>query len=133
MTNAQREQLAAAIRAARRSKGLTQEALAERINRTSASLSNLERAQSLPSLETLVLIAEALDVPISSLLDFPATRGKTRSRIREENEIMDQRTAIPELVEGIQAGERDQVLLGVTGSGKTFTMAKSSRRPSARR
>jgi transcriptional regulator with XRE-family HTH domain len=89
MTNAQREQLAAAIRAARRSKGLTQEALAELINRTSASLSNLERAQSLPSLETLVLIAEALDVPISSLLDFPATRGKTRSRIREENEIMD--------------------------------------------
>jgi excinuclease ABC subunit B len=34
---------------------------------------------------------------------------------------------------GIDAGERDQVLLGVTGSGKTFTMARSSRRPSARR
>ncbi|WP_370371787.1 excinuclease ABC subunit UvrB, partial [Henriciella pelagia] len=36
----------------------------------------------------------------------------------------DQRTAIPELVEGIQQGERDQVLLGATGTGKTFTMAK---------
>ncbi|MCL4146485.1 UNVERIFIED_CONTAM: hypothetical protein GTU68_019254 [Idotea baltica] len=36
----------------------------------------------------------------------------------------DQRTAIPELVEGIQADERDQVLLGATGTGKTFTMAK---------
>ncbi|MBU2084538.1 MAG: excinuclease ABC subunit UvrB [Alphaproteobacteria bacterium] len=36
----------------------------------------------------------------------------------------DQATAIPELVEGIQAGERDQVLLGATGTGKTFTMAK---------
>ncbi|HCN91989.1 MAG TPA: excinuclease ABC subunit UvrB, partial [Hyphomonas sp.] len=36
----------------------------------------------------------------------------------------DQRTAIPELVEGIGAGERDQVLLGATGTGKTFTMAK---------
>jgi len=36
----------------------------------------------------------------------------------------DQKTAIPELVEGIQAGERDQVLLGATGTGKTFTMAK---------
>ena len=36
----------------------------------------------------------------------------------------DQRTAIPELVEQALAGERDQVLLGVTGSGKTFTMAK---------
>ena len=36
----------------------------------------------------------------------------------------DQPTAIAELVEQAAAGERDQVLLGVTGSGKTFTMAK---------
>ncbi len=35
----------------------------------------------------------------------------------------DQPTAIAELVQGIRDGERDQVLLGVTGSGKTFTMA----------
>src|SRR3546814_4146743 len=36
----------------------------------------------------------------------------------------DQPAAIAELVEATRAGERDQVLLGVTGSGKTFTMAK---------
>ncbi len=36
----------------------------------------------------------------------------------------DQPTAIEELVAGVRGGERDQVLLGVTGSGKTFTMAK---------
>ncbi|MCO5730054.1 excinuclease ABC subunit UvrB [Rhizobium sp. SSA_523] len=36
----------------------------------------------------------------------------------------DQPTAIADLVEGISSGERSQVLLGVTGSGKTFTMAK---------
>ena len=35
----------------------------------------------------------------------------------------DQPTAIAELVESARGGERDQVLLGVTGSGKTFTMA----------
>ena len=35
----------------------------------------------------------------------------------------DQPTAIAELIGGIQTGERDQVLLGVTGSGKTFTAA----------
>ncbi|MEF3365982.1 excinuclease ABC subunit UvrB [Methylocystis sp. 9N] len=35
----------------------------------------------------------------------------------------DQPTAIEELVKGVAAEERDQVLLGVTGSGKTFTMA----------
>jgi excinuclease ABC subunit B len=36
----------------------------------------------------------------------------------------DQPTAIKDLVEGLESGERSQVLLGVTGSGKTFTMAK---------
>jgi excinuclease ABC subunit B len=35
----------------------------------------------------------------------------------------DQPTAIAELVEGVQDGEAFQTLLGVTGSGKTFTMA----------
>lgn len=35
----------------------------------------------------------------------------------------DQPTAIKDLLETISVGERDQVLLGVTGSGKTFTMA----------
>src|ERR1700751_736780 len=36
----------------------------------------------------------------------------------------DQETAIAELTRGIREGEQHQVLLGVTGSGKTFTMAK---------
>ena len=35
----------------------------------------------------------------------------------------DQPQAIAKLTEGIQKGYKDQVLLGVTGSGKTFTMA----------
>ena len=35
----------------------------------------------------------------------------------------DQPEAIEKLVEGINRGDREQVLLGVTGSGKTFTMA----------
>jgi excinuclease ABC subunit B len=37
----------------------------------------------------------------------------------------DQARAIPELVEGLQRGDKSQVLLGVTGSGKTFTMAQT--------
>src|SRR5205809_2362177 len=36
----------------------------------------------------------------------------------------DQARAIPELVEGLNRGDKCQVLLGVTGSGKTFTMAQ---------
>jgi excinuclease ABC subunit B len=36
----------------------------------------------------------------------------------------DQVRAIPELIEGLNRGDKHQVLLGVTGSGKTFTMAQ---------
>jgi len=36
----------------------------------------------------------------------------------------DQPAAIDQLTRGLEAGEKHQVLLGVTGSGKTFTMAK---------
>ncbi len=36
----------------------------------------------------------------------------------------DQPQAIAEILDGVGVGERDQVLLGVTGSGKTFTMAQ---------
>src|ERR1700709_2276290 len=44
--------------------------------------------------------------------------------VSEDEPAGDQPTAIAELVRGGKADERDQVLLGVTGSGKTFTMAK---------
>ena len=40
----------------------------------------------------------------------------------------DQENAIAELTRGIREGEQHQVLLGVTGSGKTFTMAKVDRK-----
>ncbi|WP_033072890.1 excinuclease ABC subunit UvrB [Sphingopyxis sp. MWB1] len=50
--------------------------------------------------------------------------GKRFELVSEYEPAGDQPTAIKELVESALSGERDQVLLGVTGSGKTFTMAK---------
>src|SRR5437763_16826014 len=50
--------------------------------------------------------------------------GKRFVLVSEYEPAGDQPTAIKELVEQARANERDQVLLGVTGSGKTFTMAK---------
>ncbi len=51
--------------------------------------------------------------------------GGIRFEIRSELAPKgDQPTAIRDLVEGIRRNDRTQVLLGVTGSGKTFTMAK---------
>ncbi|MDE2162352.1 MAG: excinuclease ABC subunit UvrB [Alphaproteobacteria bacterium] len=50
--------------------------------------------------------------------------GKAFKLVSEYEPAGDQPTAIADLVRGANANERDQVLLGVTGSGKTFTMAK---------
>jgi len=50
--------------------------------------------------------------------------GKAFRLVADYEPAGDQPTAIAELVEQAREGERDQVLLGVTGSGKTFTMAK---------
>ena len=53
------------------------------------------------------------------------SEGGHRFRLVAEYEPKgDQPAAIDELVKGIGCQERDQVLLGVTGSGKTFTMAQ---------
>ena len=68
-----------------------------------------------------------------ALLHSPAPDVKTRPKLeggiafRMDTDFEpagDQPTAIKELTTGVNEGERDQVLLGVTGSGKTFTMAK---------
>jgi excinuclease ABC subunit B len=50
--------------------------------------------------------------------------GQRFKLVSEYQPAGDQPTAIAELVEGIGKAERDQVLLGVTGSGKTYTMAQ---------
>jgi excinuclease ABC subunit B len=50
--------------------------------------------------------------------------GKRLVMRTEYDPAGDQPRAIAELAEGVQTGERDQVLLGATGTGKTFTMAK---------
>ncbi|WRH76690.1 MAG: excinuclease ABC subunit UvrB [Sphingobium sp.] len=50
--------------------------------------------------------------------------GRPFKLVSEYQPAGDQPAAIKELVETALAGEKDQVLLGVTGSGKTFTMAK---------
>src|SRR5207342_2696462 len=53
------------------------------------------------------------------------SEGGVRFEIKSEYQPKgDQPTAIAELVEGIERNDRMQVLLGVTGSGKTYTMAK---------
>jgi excinuclease ABC subunit B len=53
----------------------------------------------------------------------PVQAGRRFELVSEFRPAGDQPPAIQALTEGLVKGERDQVLLGVTGSGKTFTMA----------
>ena len=62
--------------------------------------------------------AEALEQP----KPVPAGGGGAFEIVSAFEPAGDQPEAIAELIAGIREGERDQVLLGVTGSGKTFTM-----------
>ena len=64
--------------------------------------------------------------PVLFMPQKQAARPLTRRFrvVSEYDPAGDQPAAIRELVAGVDGLERDQVLLGVTGSGKTFTMAK---------
>jgi excinuclease ABC subunit B len=68
-----------------------------------------------------------------AVLSHPAPDVKSRPKLEGGKRFLlasdfepagDQPTAIAELSQGLNEGERNQVLLGATGTGKTFTMAK---------
>ncbi|SHG53085.1 excinuclease ABC subunit UvrB [Cognatishimia maritima] len=75
-------------------------------------MSAAQSDQTLPMMQTLPHRREKLE------------GGKRFVMHTEFQPAGDQPTAIAELAGGIKDGERDQVLLGATGTGKTFTMAK---------
>ena len=65
-----------------------------------------------------------MDTPTADNLIISRSRGPANFDLQSEfAPAGDQPTTIKELIDGIKQGERDQVLLGVTGSGKTFTAA----------
>ncbi|TCP44186.1 excinuclease ABC subunit UvrB [Rhodovulum marinum] len=67
----------------------------------------------------------ALNAPAAPVRPREKLEGGKRFVMHSEFQPAgDQPTAIAELAAGITAGEREQVLLGATGTGKTFTMAK---------
>jgi transcriptional regulator with XRE-family HTH domain len=59
------------IREIRKQRGLTQETLAEKAERSVDGISALERGLVLPGFETLERLAEVLDVPLASFFDVP--------------------------------------------------------------
>src|SRR5579862_8182178 len=72
------------------------------------------------------MTTQVLEHPLGGLppIHRPAPEDGNRLEVVSDYKPAgDQPTAIRELIEGLKRTERDQVLLGVTGSGKTFTMA----------
>jgi len=110
------------------------------LNPVAGMNTTLEEASSLQAGTAVTATVEALSALIESGNPLhkngkiwtphrPARPDKSEGGIRilmksDYEPAGDQPTAIRDLVEGLENGDRSQVLLGVTGSGKTFTMAK---------
>lgn len=69
------------IKTIRKELNLTQEELAEKIDRTKDAVSNLERGLSLPSFETLETMSKVLDVPIHDFFDLEGEENSDRERV----------------------------------------------------
>lgn len=69
MNNDLKKHIGERVRKARKAKGLTQEQLAEAIDKTVETVSNIERGVKLPGLASLEEIRKALDVKLSELID----------------------------------------------------------------
>ena len=88
MNDGLKQAVGAALRAARKTARLSQEELAHRIGRTPESVSNIERVQQLPSLETLIDLSRALDVPVSKLItEGEAQSSQSQERLRLEAQM----------------------------------------------
>jgi transcriptional regulator with XRE-family HTH domain len=72
------------VRALRRSRGLTQAELAERAERSNEAISGLERGKYVPSLDTAVAVARALNVPLAELVGEQSTDSPKRARLLGE-------------------------------------------------
>ncbi len=74
--------------------------------------------------QSLAAAEQATWVPVPIARPEKGEGGKAFELVSEYQPAGDQPEAIAELVAGVEGGDRDQVLLGVTGSGKTYTMAQ---------
>lgn len=63
-----RREIGARIRTARRDAGLTQLQLGERVGRDHRTIHRWEYAERIPNLEDLLLLADALDMPLADLV-----------------------------------------------------------------
>ena len=74
-----KQAIGARVKIARNARGFSQSNLAEKIDRTKETISNIERAQSAPTIETLERLSNVLGVPMKEFFegyDSPSTNKK---------------------------------------------------------
>jgi transcriptional regulator with XRE-family HTH domain len=84
-----KDRVAIRIKTIRKLRSLTQEALAEKIERTVYAVSQLERGLSLPSFETLERLSIALEVPVRDFFDDDADGAANPRRVRLLTSLID--------------------------------------------
>jgi transcriptional regulator with XRE-family HTH domain len=91
-----KERIAMRIRAIRKRRGLSQEAVAALIDRSPDTISNLERAISIPTYETLDVLAKGLNVPLADFFgdedDESGVRTEAMARLTDAARQLDDRT-----------------------------------------
>lgn len=91
-----KERIALRIRAIRKRRGLSQEAMAAIIDRSPDTISNLERALSIPTYETLDALAKGLDVPLADFFlgdeSENPIRAEAMTRLTDAARQLDDRT-----------------------------------------
>lgn len=91
-----RRRLGFRVRALRHQRGLTQEALAELIDRSVDAVSSWERGKNLPDLDTLERTAKALDVSLREFFDFPDDARTSPLRAALIATVIDAVRALPD-------------------------------------
>lgn len=86
------KRLGGRIRQVRKARGVTQEALAERIDMSPQYLSRIEGGHQSPSVDTLAKLAESLEVEVWELFDFgqPETVKDLREAVRKVTQGTDE-------------------------------------------
>ena len=80
-------QIGSKVKALRKTKKQTQEQLAESINVSWRTISNLETGKVIPKLDLIYGLAKHFDISIDELLNIRITKNKSITRIRKENQV----------------------------------------------